>query len=149
MFRCGDHLALGSSPYCNTSTRTVDKDGDNFQSQRVGIEKSRDSELFRQNCQIGGRWLLSTLQSILVTDDDGNGLGVVGDSRPPKPHDGMWEVLASRVFVLGGGDQSRTRIEQDLPKAGCWAVLSAWVIMGISRFRMRAPALVVWSFRVA
>jgi hypothetical protein len=46
----------------------------------------------------------------------------------------MWEVLASRVFVLGGGDQSRTRIEQDLPKAGCWAVLSAWVIMGISRF---------------
>jgi hypothetical protein len=99
--------------------------------------------------QIGGRWLLSTLQSILVTDDDGNGLGVVGDSRPPKPHDGMWEVLASRVFVLGGGDQSRTRIEQDLPKAGCWAVLSAWVIMGIPRFRMRAPALVVWSFRVA
>jgi hypothetical protein len=37
-------------------------------------------------------------------DDDGNGLGVVGDDRPSKPHDGVWKLLASRVFSYGAGE---------------------------------------------
>jgi hypothetical protein len=42
--------------------------------------------------------------SIIGRDDDGIGILLVGDRRPPKPDDGSRYMFGSRVFTNGAGE---------------------------------------------